>query len=211
MKKTSGERTLLASVLLSAPGPLVVGIGLVAGRSSTQLADFVRRTAELAAIIVSWLMFRLLKRDNAEDRARKAKLERPASRGVGLAMCLGGAAMALLAFLPDTGDKGNVLPGLVIALLGVVTNSWFWFRYNRLDRRDPSAILNVQSRLYRAKTLVDLCVAAALLSVAIFPGSSLAAYMDAAGSLVVALYLILSGANILRGKSRNARKAEAGR
>lgn len=211
MKKTSGERTLLASVLLSAPGPLVVGIGLVAGRSSTQLADFVRRTAELAAIIVSWLMFRLLKRDNAEDKARKAKLERTASRGVGLAMCLGGAAMALLAFLPDTGDKGNVLPGLVIALLGVVTNSWFWFRYNRLDRRGPSAILNVQSRLYRAKTLVDLCVAAALLSVAIFPGSSLAAYMDAAGSLVVALYLILSGTNILRGKSRNARKAEAGR
>lgn len=54
MKGQSGERTLLASVLLSSPGPIVVGAGLLIGRSSTQLADFIRRTAELAAIVVSW-------------------------------------------------------------------------------------------------------------------------------------------------------------
>ena len=37
MKKNSGERTLLASVLLSSPGPLVLGVALFFGRSSTQL------------------------------------------------------------------------------------------------------------------------------------------------------------------------------
>ena len=41
--KKSGERTLLLSVLMSSPGPLVVGLGLLSGRSSTQIADFVRR------------------------------------------------------------------------------------------------------------------------------------------------------------------------
>ena len=38
----SGTKTLLLSVLMSAPGPLVVGLGLLAVRSSTQIADFVR-------------------------------------------------------------------------------------------------------------------------------------------------------------------------
>ena len=64
MKKASGERTLLASVLLSSPGPLVLGAALIYGRSSTQLADFVRRTVELAAIIVSWIVFRVLHRES---------------------------------------------------------------------------------------------------------------------------------------------------
>lgn len=124
MKKPSGERTLFMSVLLSAPGPLVVGLGLLVGKSATQLADFVRRTAELAALIVSLIVFRSLHREGAPDHQRKEKLERYATLGVGLAMCLGGAAMALLAFISKTDDKGNVIPGLLIALLGVVTNSW---------------------------------------------------------------------------------------
>lgn len=55
----SGERTLLASVVLSSPGPVVVGIGLFLGKSSTQLADFIRRSAELIAIIVSWAIYRV--------------------------------------------------------------------------------------------------------------------------------------------------------
>ena len=58
-KAKSGSGTLLLSVLMSAPGPLVVGLGLLAGRSSTQIADFVRRSAELLAIIVSFVVFRV--------------------------------------------------------------------------------------------------------------------------------------------------------
>ena len=46
----SGSRTLLLPVLMSAPGPLVVGLGLLAGCSSTQIADFVRGSAELLAL-----------------------------------------------------------------------------------------------------------------------------------------------------------------
>ena len=62
MKKTqqSGARTLLMSVMLSSPGPIVVGIGLFMGKSSTQLADFVRRSAELCAILVSYFIYRTI-------------------------------------------------------------------------------------------------------------------------------------------------------
>ncbi len=200
-KQNSGSRTLLASVILSSPGPLVLGLGLLVGRSSTQLADFVRRTAELAAIIVSWLIYGITNKDESLDEGRKARLERIANLSVGAAMCLSGAVMILITFLSDHSEKGNVIPGLVIAVLGVITNTWFWIKYRKLNNTDPNAILAVQSRLYRSKSLVDACVTIALATVTVFPESTAAVYMDVAGSLVVAVYLIVNGVITLRGKT----------
>ncbi|HHV58943.1 MAG TPA: cation transporter [Clostridiaceae bacterium] len=197
MKTKSGENTLLASVLLSSPGPAVLGVGLMLGKSSTQLADFIRRTAELAAIIISWYIFRATNKDDEENAIKKAKLEGIANYCVGLAMCLSGIVMILIALLSGHAEKGNVILGLVIAILGATTNSWFWFRYRRLDKAGPNAILAVQSKLYRAKSLVDICVCAALASILILPGSVVSYYMDIAGSVVVAMYLLISGAIIL--------------
>ena len=189
----SGSRTLLLSVLLSAPGPLVVGLGLLAGRSSTQIADFVRRSAELLAIIMSFVVYRITTKEGACDETKRAKLEQRSNAFVGAMMCLGGSFMVLLAFLSDNADKGNVIPGLAIAVLGIVANTTFWVKYTRLNKKEPNAILQVQSRLYRAKSLVDSCVTIALLSVVIAPESSVSYWLDFAGSLIVALYLIYCG------------------
>lgn len=192
--RKSGSRTLLTSVLMSAPGPVILAIGLMTGRSATQIADFLRRTAELLAIICAWVVY-LMTADGTRDRAR---LERRSNLFVGAMMCLGGGLMALVTLLSKGGDKGNVIPGLVIALLGVIANTIFWRRYTRLNRQEPNAILAVQARLYRAKSLVDGCVTLALAAVAVAPGSAAAAYLDFAGSLVVAAYLVWCGAKTVR-------------
>ena len=189
----SGSRTLLMSVIMSAPGPLVVGLGLLAGRSSTQIADFVRRSAELLAIIMSFVVYRITTKEDTCDEAKRARLEKRSNAFVGAMMCLGGSFMVLLAFLSDTTDKGNVIPGLAIAVLGVIANTAFWIKYTRLNRAQPNAILQVQSRLYRAKALVDGCVTTALLSVVIAPASPVSYWLDFAGSLIVAVYLIYCG------------------
>ena len=206
MEQKPGERTLLASVIMSSPGPIVVGIGLLLGRSSTQLADFIRRTAELGAIVVSWAVYRVTHKSIEVDAERTLRLERIANLSVGTAMCLGGVAMLLVAFLSDSGEKGNVIPGLVIAILGVTTNSWFWLRYRKLDRADPNAILAVQSNLYRAKSFVDACVVIALATIAVSPASTAAHYMDVAGSVVVAAYLIINGAATMLGRNAEVPK-----
>ena len=202
----SGRNTLLWSVIMSSPGPLVVGIGLIMGRSSTQIADFVRRSAELLAIIVSYVVYQLTTRDGFADMERKARLEKNTDLFVGGAMCLGGAMMLALALLPSKGETGNVIPGLSIAILGVIANSIFWRRYSRLGKESNNSILLVQSRLYRAKTLVDICVTAALLSVTLLPGSQLSYWLDKAGSAVVAVYLICTGV-----KTMSERLKKAGR
>lgn len=196
--KKSGRRTLLMSVLMSAPGPLVVGLGLLSGRSATQIADFFRRSSELLAIIMAYIVYRITTRDGACDQARKAKLERYSNLFVGAMMCLGGSIMLVLTFFSENTDKGNVIPGLTIALLGVIANTIFWRKYTKLNKAEPNAILAVQARLYRAKSLVDGCVTAALLSVTLFPQSSVSYYLDLIGSIIVATYLIFCGIQTIR-------------
>jgi divalent metal cation (Fe/Co/Zn/Cd) transporter len=196
--RKAGERTLLASVLLSSPGPIVLGIGLFFGRASTQLADFVRRTAELLAVVVSWAVFRILRKGGRVGEARKEKLERLAGLSVGGAMCLSGAAMLFIPILSRSTEKGNVAFGLVISFLGAVTNTWFALRYHKLNRQSPDPILAAQRKLYFAKTLVDVCVTGALAVVAFAPGLPAANFVDLGGTLVVAVYLIASGIAAVR-------------
>ncbi len=191
--KKSGTKTLLWSVIMSAPGPLVVGLGLFVGQSSTQIADFVRRSAELLAIIMAYITYKITTKNGVCDAARKEKLERFSNLFVGAMMCLGGSLMLLLAITSENTDRGNVIPGLVIALLGVAANTIFWRKYTKLNKAEPNAILAVQARLYRAKSLVDTCVSIALLSVALFPEAAASYYLDFAGSIIVALYLLWCG------------------
>lgn len=69
-------------------------------------------------------------------------------------MCLGGSLMLLLAFVSENTEKGNVIPGLTIAILGVVANTIFWRKYTKLNKAEPNAIIAVQARLYRAKSQI---------------------------------------------------------
>lgn len=192
-KKKSGAKTLLWSIIMSSPGPLVVGLGLLAGRSSTQIADFVRRSAELLAIIMSCVVHTATQKDGVCDEIKKRKMERGSNIFVGSMMCLAGAIMVVLAFAMNNEDKGNVIPGLSIAVLGVIANSIFWAKYTRLNKAEPNAILAVQARLYRAKTLVDSSVTIALLSVLIAPQSAVSYWLDLIGSIIVAVYLVWCG------------------
>lgn len=192
-KKKSGAKTLLWSIIMSSPGPLVVGLGLLAGRSSTQIADFVRRSAELLAIIMSFVVYTATQKDGVCDEMKKRKMERGSNMFVGSMMCLAGAIMVVLAFAMNNEEKGNVIPGLSIAVLGVIANSIFWAKYTRLNKAEPNAILAVQARLYRAKTLVDSSVTIALLSVLIAPQSAVSYWLDLIGSIIVAVYLVWCG------------------
>lgn len=194
MKSRTGEKTLLASVMMSSPGPLVLGIALFFGRSSTQMADFVRRTIELVAIIVSYVVFRITRNEEGITAKRKNHLERIANLTVGFTLLLSGATILYITLTSNNSEKGNVIPGLVISLLGVVVNSWFYIRYKVLNKEENNKIYQAQGKLYGAKALVDTCVAIALASILIAPNAPVTSYIDLIGSVVVALYMIFSGA-----------------
>jgi len=188
------EKTLLAALLLSMWGPLATGIAVILSSSTTQLADFIRRSVELMALAVSWWVFRYLARNKKVDHEQTARMEKTAGISVSIALCCSGIVMLVLALsrVSTFQPGGNVYPGLAIAVMGLVVNTWFWQRYSRLNREKYSSVINAQGHLYRAKALVDLCVITALSAVAIAPAHPATSYIDVLGSVVVALYLLWS-------------------
>ena len=197
-EKRSGYRTLLLSVLLSAPGPLVLGLGLMVGHSSTQISDFTRRTAELMALIVSFVLYYVTNKNDDFDADRKAELERKGNTFVGVIMCISGLSMIIMTMLTGKEDKGNVIPALIIAALGAATNTFFWRRYTVLHKRQGNSILGVQARLYGAKSFVDICVTAALAAVMAMPGTKASFFFDTIGSVIVSLYMIYCGIRTIK-------------
>ena len=194
-QSSSRQKTLLTALLLSAPGPLVTGIALVSSHSTTQLADFLRRGVELVAIFISWWVFRKLHQPPAMGEADPARLERVAGLSTAAAMGISGVVLmgVALSRLTVFTPGGNVTMGLIIAVLGMVTNAWFWRRYTVLTQEQYSPVIAAQQQLYRAKTSVDVCVVTALTAVAIAPAYAITRYVDLLGSIAVALYLLWSG------------------
>ncbi len=195
----SRERTLLVALLLSAWGPLATGLAVYTGRSTTQLADFIRRSVELIALFVSWYVFRTVQRADGPGASGR-RLERRAALIVAGAMGCSGLVMLSVALVRlDTFQPGgNVYPGLAIAGLGLLTNAWFWQRYARFNQESHNSIMAAQRELYRAKSSVDLCVIVALLSVALAPTAPLTRYLDLGGSAAVALYMLWSALRAVR-------------
>ncbi len=197
----------MASLLLSAWGPIATGIAVVMSRSVTQLADFLRRTAELLALLLSWLVFRFVSGAEELTSEEKMKWERVANYGVAAALGISGLVMIVLALSRSRQYEpgGNVYLGLTIALMGFIVNLWFWRRYTKLYREEQNLIMASQKRLYLAKMAVDICVITALSAVALMPTHKLTKYIDISGSVVVAFYLLWSswrGLN-LKGQKKN--------
>ncbi len=194
------ERTLLLAIGLSAFGPFATGYAVLLSQSTTQVADFVRRTAELGAMIVSWAVFHRLTRRRDGDRAHRTRLTGLANGSVAAAMAISAVLLFVLALLRlgRWSPGGNVYPGLAIAVLGFAVNSWFWRRYSTMTRERYEPIIATQARLYLAKAAVDLCVIAALAAVAIAPAHPATRIVDTAGSIAVGIYLAWCAVRTIR-------------
>jgi len=198
------EKVMLMSLLLSAPGPIVTGIPAIMSHSATQIADFLRRTAELVALFVSWWVYRKLERSEPLEDAYRTRMEHIANLTVSGAMICSGIAMFVVGVSRFFVYKinGSVIMGLIIAILGVVTNTWFWWRYRNMIREKYNPVISGQEKLYRAKACVDLCVVIALTSVAVAPYHIVTQYIDAVGCVIVAFYLLYNGVDMLPKKKK---------
>lgn len=196
---SKGQKTLLTAMLLSLPGPIVTAVSAATSLSTTQIADFLRRSTELVAVIVSWWVYRRLHRNKERSGVEQARLEYLAGLSVGVAMgCSGGVMFIVAALRLSAHSTGDVTMGLVIAVLGLITNTWFYFRYRALALERFDAILIAQQRLYAAKSGVDFCVIAALAAVAIAPSHPVTRYVDTLGSVIITCYLLWTGFRTIR-------------
>lgn len=191
----SRQRTLLTAILLSMWAPLTTGWAVLLSHSTTQTADFIRRTVELFALLVSYLIFRHIVSQPHIEPSQQERLEKITAICVAGAMFCSGITMLILGIsrLQTFTPGGNVYPGLAIAFLGILVNTGFWRRYARFNKENPQTVMGAQQTLYRAKAFIDLCVLLALTAVALDPYHPSTRYIDISGSFVVALYLLGSG------------------
>lgn len=194
------QKTMTMSLLLSAPGPIFTGIPALLSLSATQIADFLRRSAELVSLFVAWRVYRTISREPDLLAEKKRKLEALSNQVVAAAMFVSAALMLLVSFarLFFYEAKGSVIAGLVIAILGLITNTWFWRKYSKVFKETHDVVVEGQMHLYGAKTAIDACVVAALLAVTLAPEHPVTQYVDAAGCMGVSLYLFYSGVSVLR-------------
>ena len=190
----SRQKTLLASLLLSLWAPLTTGIAMSMNNSATQVADFIRRTMELFVLLLSWLVFRYLTQNEELTEDVKKKWEKIVNASVAVVLGASGLIMLSLALFrtKDSGPRGNVSLGLIIAILGFAVNFCFWQRYSILVSKDYSLIIDAQRQLYLAKVFVDICVIFALGAIALMPTCIVTRYIDILGSIAVSLYLLWS-------------------
>lgn len=186
------------SVLMSAWGPVILGYGLTKGHSTTQISDFLRRTAELLALIVSLYVFTRVNGSAEMSDHEKRKLESRGNTFAGCIMCLSGVIMIVMALMPSGEDKGNVVLALIVAFSGVVFNGMFFRRYTSLFHKEGNSVIGVQARLYRAKFLVDTCVCTALGSLLLFSDPRISSLIDSAGAVLVSVYMIRCGMKTIR-------------
>ena len=199
-RSKEGERTLFVALLLSAPGPAIISYASFASGSAAQLADFLRRTSELVATFISWLMYHKLRTSNQQSEKFQRQQERITNYTVAIAMSISGIALIVVGIyrLFSTSQSEKTILGLVIAFLGLVVNTWFWQKYRSMNLRQPDPVIAAQQRLYRGKASVDICIVIALAAVTLAPTWSGTRLIDAFGSIVVAFYLLYNGIELFR-------------
>lgn len=174
-------------------------ISLLLGQSITILAGFVKTTAETVATLFAWLSLRKL----AAGRTHQynygyGKLENLVSLGVAAVMVLSFAVVVGLAFyrVLNPAPVGAVWLGLLIATLGCTFNLYFWRHNYRLAQIEPSPIIDSQWRLYRIKSIANLCTIATLGLSMLLRSQSWSFYLDPLGSLILAGFLLTSAYHI---------------
>lgn len=202
------ERTLLAAWLISLWAPIGSGVAFLMGRTSVQLADLLRRSSELLALFLAWLVHRRVSQnrlhamylDGQGGIPEGQRLENLNSLFVGIIMIVSVLIITWSTVTHVTApvEPGVIWPGLLIASGGAVVNGYFWLKFSRLNSKEPSPIFETQWRLYRAKTIMDLTLIVTLTASRIFAGKAWSVYLDPAGSLVVAVFMLGSAVNIIK-------------
>jgi len=102
---------------------------------------------------------------------------------------------------------GWLIPGLVIAGMGLLVNGFFWQRDYFLNKKESSPIFEAQWRLYRSKTLIDFCVFFTLMLNLKLEAREWSQYIDFIGSIIISGFLLVSGIYLVK----NALKSLADR
>lgn len=187
-------KTFIISILLSTPGVIVLFIGALMGKSSTQLADLIRKSLELIALIASFIIF-LITINRHLEKNEETKLNSFVNVIIACSMFVSGIMIVIVSILNLHKERGNVTLSLIISILGVMTNGYLYFKYRKFSKENDS--FHSLQELYKAKTIIDFVVSLSLLIMTLFKEMFFINYVDLCGCLIVVGYLVYTGIHLI--------------
>ncbi len=193
------ETTLQRAWILSLLGLVAVSFAYYVGESNTIHADFLRRGVEFLSLLGSWIVFLIISKKSLSSSAGK-KLESFSSIFIALVMFISFIFISYNAYKEfiEPSETGWLLPGIIVALVALVNNSYFWRKYNKIVKEESTQIIESQRRLYRSKALGDIVVFLTLISTVLLGAYDWHQYIDPAGSVLIALFILFSALKILK-------------
>ncbi len=192
------ERALFLS-LLAAIAPVVPKlVASVFSGSVTLYASTLKTVNEAVATLVAWLIARKMARgDPGIYDYGMGKLENIARVLTGGLMLVSIVILVVAALyrilFPALLGTGGVLAGIVILVVIIATNIYFWMRNYRIAVREPSPLMDSQWRLFRMKAFANIVVLVTLVIATLCSGYPWAVYIDPIGSFFVIALLLQSG------------------
>ena len=196
------ERSLLLGLLFGAVSLGITVIAMMLANSMTLQSNFLRSTSETLAVFFAWLTVRKVAASgNQTYDYGYGKFENLASLIVAAVMIISLVVIirgALTRFMNPMSVAGvGASIGLWFACAAGGANGWYWVRTRRLARRQSSPILESQWRLFRAKTIANICVVVSLAATGTLSAYRWTIYIDPAGSLVLAAFLFISAYSVI--------------
>lgn len=205
---SSREGHVRAALITGALDTVITFAAFAASRSSVILADFLKTSLELIAVLLAWYTVRRLRRGGHHQyHYGIGKLEHLSS------LCVGGLMIAGLLIILFSAFRNLLHPahiggtGVWISMAAqavyAVINGTLYVRTLRSARAEGSPLMASQARLLLTRGLANAFILAALVASLLFHGQAWALYIDPLASLVIAMFILLSAAGILSSSVRD--------
>jgi ferrous-iron efflux pump FieF len=187
-------------------GLFLNGMALIAAVISNSLiavSDMINGFTETLSIFLTWMaMQRVAKGRNMPNyNYGEGKIENLASLGIALTLVptfilICKNAVSRLMEPTMSINVSGVIFYLVLGVIALGSNVFFWFRSYRLAITAPSPGIEAQWRLFRVKAISNAFVVFSLALNIVLRAYSWAAYLDPALSLIVAAMILISAYKI---------------
>lgn len=197
------EHALFLS-FLGAVAPIIPKLAAAAASGSvTLVASAFKTINEAVATLVAWRIARRIARgDPGIYDYGTGKLETMARILTGTLMLVSLIILVVIALYrilyPAQLGTAGVLAGIVILILIIATNLYFWIANYRIAQKEPSPLMDSQWRLFRLKAIANTVVLAALVAAVACSGYPWAVYIDPVASFFIIALLLRSGYGMIQ-------------
>lgn len=194
------ERSILTSFLLGVVVLIPDIIAVILANSVMLLSDLLKSGSETVATFLSWLAVRKVRQGKTFDyNYGQGKLENISSLAVAGAMLLSWMIVTYGAIerFRHPSKIGSIAFALFVTGGSALVNFRIWRNNLKLSRIEASPIIESQWRLYRAKTVANICVVTSLILSAMFREYQWSAYIDPLGALLISGFLLQSAYRVI--------------